>query len=54
MCLICVEYEKGNINAARAIELLPELEGTEDPDHLEETRERLWIDEWIENIPQSD
>jgi hypothetical protein len=57
MCIVCIEYTKGKMTAKEGLRALYELEATEEGKHIEEIREKLeklWFEEWRQNVPQTD
>ena len=56
MCIVCIEYLKGKMTPAEGLRALSEVEAktTEDKKHIEEIKIKLWLDEWHENMPQTD
>jgi len=57
MCIVCIEYAKGKMTTEEGLRALGELETAEERKHVEEVRERLeklWFEEWRQNVPQTD
>ena len=56
MCIVCVEYAKGKMTPLEGLRALGEMgsKTEEEKKHIEEVTEQLWIDEWRQNVPQTD
>jgi hypothetical protein len=54
MCIVCIEYSKGKMTPAEGLRALGEVKATEDKEHIEKVKMKLWLDEWHENMPQTD
>jgi|TARA_R110000824_G_scaffold21150_1_gene79121 RNase H-fold protein (predicted Holliday junction resolvase) len=56
MCIICVEYSKERMTAMEAMNAFREIVPmtAEEAKHIEDASEEIWLEDWCQNMTQTE